>query len=205
LKKLIIIVAFLGLVALLFTLWMGMPKGPKLEKVAHLKTPQIITMPDEKVLQVTATGAPDKTAGKAFGLLFNAFFKIKEAPKGGKNFKAPRGRWTADLNTPADQWTGYYAMPVPQSVTKVPKVKETDGLKLELTTWTYGEMAQVLYVGPYDKETPAINAIKDFIEKSGYEISGLHEEEYIRGPGMIFSGDPETYLTLIRYPVRKKQ
>jgi hypothetical protein len=174
LKKLIIIVLFLGLAALLFTLWLGMPKGPKLEQVAHLKTPQILTMPDEKVLQVIAQGAPAKTAGKAFGLLMKGYFKIKGAPKGGKDFKAPRGRWNASLDMPADQWTGYYAMPVPQSVTEVPKVKETEGLKIELTTWTYGEVAQVLYVGPYDKETPTINSLKEFIEKSGYEISGPH-------------------------------
>jgi hypothetical protein len=32
----------------------------------------------------------------------------------------------------------------------------------------------------------------------------IHEEEYIKGPGMIFAGNPETYLTIIRYPVQKR-
>jgi hypothetical protein len=59
-------------------------------------------------------------------------------------------------------------------------------------------------VGGYDKEKPTIERLKAFIEQSGYEIAGLHEEEYLRGPGMIFRGNPDTYLTIIRYPVRKK-
>ena len=36
------------------------------------------------------------------------------------------------------------------------------------------------------------------------QIAGPHEEEYLRGPGMLFAGDPGTYLTLIRYQVRRK-
>jgi hypothetical protein len=42
------------------------------------------------------------------------------------------------------------------------------------------------------------------IADQGYEIAGPHEEEYLRGPGMLFAGDPEGYLTLIRYEVRRK-
>jgi len=38
----------------------------------------------------------------------------------------------------------------------------------------------------------------------GYEIAGPHEEEYLRGPGMLFAGDSKGYLTLIRYQVRRK-
>ena len=32
---------------------------------------------------------------------------------------------------------------------------------------------------------------------------GEHEEEYLRGPGMFSKGDPEKYLTIIRYRVKK--
>ena len=37
----------------------------------------------------------------------------------------------------------------------------------------------------------------------GYEVSGLHEEDYLKGPGFLFAGNPDEYLTLIRYPVSK--
>jgi hypothetical protein len=36
-------------------------------------------------------------------------------------------------------------------------------------------------------------------------IVGEHEEEYVRGPGMFSRGDPEKYLTIIRYRVKKAQ
>ena len=42
-----------------------------------------------------------------------------------------------------------------------------------------------------------------FIKKEGYEICGLHEEEYLRGPGVPFV-KPKDYYTIIRYPVCKK-
>jgi hypothetical protein len=31
---------------------------------------------------------------------------------------------------------------------------------------------------------------------------GDHEEEYVRGPGMVFAGDPRKYLTIIRLRIR---
>jgi hypothetical protein len=32
-------------------------------------------------------------------------------------------------------------------------------------------------------------------------IAGAHEEEYIKGPTMTGKGDPEKYVTIIRYQV----
>ena len=204
-KKVIIAVVIIIIVLLVcLVLWFGMPKGPKLEQVEHLKIPRVATMQPVKVIQVIADGDPNVVGGNAFGLLLKTYFKLKGVPKGGPDLKAPRARWPISADTPKDQWKGYYAIPVPESITEIPEIKAKHGLKAELTTWEYGEVAEILHVGPWSKEEPTIKALKGFIEQSGYEITGLHEEEYIRGPGMLFAGDPDKYLTLIRYQVRKK-
>lgn len=36
-------------------------------------------------------------------------------------------------------------------------------------------------------------------------VVGEHEEEYVKGPGMLFAGDPEQYLTIIRLRVEKDE
>lgn len=58
-------------------------------------------------------------------------------------------------------------------------------------------------MGPYSAEQPAIERLRNFIDAQGYRVVGDHEEEYVKGPGMIFSGDPEQYLTIIRLRVEK--
>jgi hypothetical protein len=74
---------------------------------------------------------------------------------------------------------------------------------VELVTWDYGEVAQILHVGRYDAEIDDTETLLGFIRSQGYEVTGLHEEEYLKGPGFLFAGNPDNYLTVIRYPVRK--
>ena len=74
---------------------------------------------------------------------------------------------------------------------------------MTLTTWEYGDVAEMLHVGPYDREEPTIAKLKQFIKECGYEIVGEHEEEYLKGPGMFSKGNPDKYLTIIRYRVKK--
>jgi hypothetical protein len=193
-------VLLLVVLGVAFVVWFGFPMGPDLEEVAHLKEPRLTTMAPQKVIVVTARGDPN-TAGKgAFGLLMSTYFRLEGVPKYGPGFKPP----PVEADLPADQWVGHYAMPVPDSVTELPGPAAKDGLSAELKTWDYGEIAEILHMGGYDKEKPTVERLKAFIEESGYEIAGLHEEEYLKGPGMIFRGNPESYLTIIRYPVRRR-
>lgn len=64
-------------------------------------------------------------------------------------------------------------------------------------------MAEILHVGPYTAEAPTISRLKKFIVESGFEVIGEHEEEYLKGPGMFFKGNPEKYYTIIRYRIRR--
>ena len=180
--------------------------GPEVAQFDHLKQPQVRTMADQKVLVVEVQGDPTAVGGEAFRLLFKTYFQLKGVPKNTRDL-APRARWPLSLDTPKDQWVGQYAMPVPASIDSLPdQAVGTSGLyDAELKTWEYGEVAEILHVGPYDREELTIRRLMDFIKDSGYAIAGEHEEEYIRGPGIIFRGDPEKYLTIIRYRVKKAQ
>jgi hypothetical protein len=177
--------------------------GPDPAQFEYLKEPQVRASAGQKVLQVEARGAPEAVGGRAFGLLFKTYFKLKGVPKGRKQ-PAPRARWPLSLHTPKDQWIGRYALPVPEDVGPLPaSAAGSPGLRVELTTWPYGEVAEILHAGSYDTEEPTIRKLMQFIKNSGYEIAGEHEEEYLKGPGLLFRGDPRKYLTIIRYRVKK--
>ncbi len=186
--------------AALFLLGLG---GPSAAQFAYLKDPQVRILPDLKVLQVQAKGEPGVVGGQAFGLLFKTYFQLKGVPKGPEQ-PAPRARWPLGLDTPKGEWIGRYAMPVPENVDALPSQSDgTPGLRVELTTWEYGDVAEILHVGPYDKEEPTIAKLTQFIKECRYEIVGEHEEEYLKGPGMFGKGNPQKYLTIIRYRVKK--
>jgi hypothetical protein len=178
-------------------------RGPDLSRYLSLKDPAIRNMPAQRVLVVEARGAPDKVGAKAFGLLMKTYFGIKGVPKGGPDFKPPRARWPMPASVPQDQWIGRYAMPVPDSIRELTLPKAPEGLTIQLTMWEYGDVAEILHIGPYEKEEPTIKRLHEFINSKGFAITGEHEEEYLRGPGMFFRGNPEKYYTIIRYRVAK--
>lgn len=198
-KTLISVLAFAAIVVssgMPATIGAPAPAGQVAPVGDDLKTPRITTMPDQKMLVVEAKGDPNTAGQAAFGLLFKTFFSLP-----GVRMAAPRARWSspgmgADAKS---EWTGYYALPLPESVTGLPAGLQ--GVKIEI--WPYGEVAEILHVGPYAEETPTIEKLHKFIAEKGYEIAGLHEEEYIVGPG-LGPTDPATYRTIIRYQIKKK-
>ena len=177
-------------------------RGRDLSAYERFRVPTRLEMPTQKMLVVEATGNPEVEGAKAFGALFKAYFALADVPKG-PSMPAPRARWPKPLASPMAEWLGLYAMPVPETITALPAGGSHDGLTAKLVTWEYGEVAQILHIGPYDKEQPTVERLHAFIKEQGYEIAGAHEEEYLRGPGMFGKGDPEKYYTLLRYPIRK--
>ena len=167
-----------------------------------LREARISTRPAERMLVVEATGDPRTVGAAAFGLLFQLYYQIPETPKGPEQ-PAPRARWPSGLDLPRSEWKGLYALPVPDSVTALPEHTPPTGLKAKLTQWDYGEVTEVLHIGPYDREEPALRLLEQVAEDSGYRLDEEHEEEYIRGPTMSGPGDPEKYLTILRYRVVK--
>jgi hypothetical protein len=180
-----------------------MAQGPDVSQFEQLKEPRISTLKNQKMLVVEAKGDPNVVGGKAFGLLFQLYYRVPETPKGPMQ-PAPRARWPITLaDTPKSTWIGLYALPVPETIAELPQHDAQEGLKASLTIWEYGTVAEILHIGPYAKEEPTIKRLLDFIKEQGYTIVGDHEEEYIKGPSMSGSEDPEKYLTIIRYRVKK--
>ena len=175
-------------------------QGADLTQYELLKSPRITNMTTQKMIVVTAQGDPNRVAKDAFGLLFKTYYKIPGVSK--KMKQAPRARWTGDAKDKSS-WTGYYGLPVPADIAALPEQDGASGMKAELATWEYGDVAEILHIGPYGEETPTIEKLHEFIRQHGYEIIGPHEEEYVKGPGMFFKGDPKNYYTIIRYRIRK--
>jgi hypothetical protein len=179
-----------------------MMQSPDLTKYEHLKEPAISSAPNQKMIVVEAKGDPNVVGEKAFAMLLQLYFKMKDTPKG-PNQPPPRARWPVAFDTSKTEWVGLYAMPVPETTIELPQYEATPDLKVSLTTWEYGEVAEILHLGPYDKEQPTVERLMEFIKAQGYEVVGEHEEEYLKGPTMFSKDDPEKYVTIIRYRVKK--
>ena len=176
--------------------------GKKFEEYEYLSDPQISEKASQKMLVYEAVGNPNETVGEAFGAIFSTFFKLKKAHD--MDMAAPRAKWPKSADTPKDEWVGIYAIPVAESVVEVPAKALSEHPALRIETWEYGEVAEILHKGSYASEGPTVEQLHQFITESGYEIVGLHEEEYLKGPGMFGPGNPDKYYTIIRYPVAKK-
>lgn len=161
--------------------------------------PKILTIKSEKMAVVHTKGAPNKEASKVMPALYGSVYKLKfELKRKGVMFKVGklRARWPDAHVLPKDQWTGIWGLPVPEDTTSLPQKVPEIGVKLE--TWNYGTVVQILHVGPYDEEEPTVKRLHEFISNNGYEIAGIHEEEYLTPPRAKFQ------KTLIRYPIKKK-
>jgi hypothetical protein len=201
-KKVLLIVVCVVVVAVAAVL-IFMPKGPNLKQFEQLKNPVITEKPNQNMLVVEAIGDPAVQSGKAIKLLYKTFFLIKGVSK---NFAAmtPRARWPIGEGAPKEQWLGLFALPIPDSIKTLPVVPNPDSLRISIYPWDYGSVAEILHVGSYDTEKPTVQRLKDYIKQQGYTIIGEHEEEYLKGPSMFGKGNPDKYLTIIRYKVMKK-
>jgi hypothetical protein len=157
--------------------------------------PRIVVLPAQRVLAVAAQGDPDVVAGPAFKKLFRTFYAHADKVEK-RHVGAPLARWALEqLDSTKMAWQGTYALPISEKFPAVPAGE------IHEETWQYGQTAELLHIGTYDDEGADIAALKAFIVRNGFAISGSHEEVYLRGPGMLFKGNPRKYRTLIRYPV----
>jgi hypothetical protein len=177
-------------------------RGPDASQFAHLREPRFTRMSDQRMLVVEALGDPSVVSAAAFKLLFSTYFKLQGVSRAGSQ-PAPRARWTFSLDASRDQWLGRYALPAPNAVSTLPLGCTGGPMRLAIATWVYGEVAEILHVGPYSAEQSDIQRLRDFIDSRGYRVVGDHEEEYVKGPGMIVADDPDKYLTIIRLRVDK--
>ncbi|MBI4282886.1 MAG: GyrI-like domain-containing protein [Chloroflexi bacterium] len=162
--------------------------------------PQIVEMPPQKMAVVRVKGSPDKVFPEAMPALYGSVYTLKFDLKkrGLPTFKVspPRARYPDAYLLPQDQWTHIIGIPVPEDTSSLPQ--KVPNLEVKVETWEYGAVAQILHLGPYDQEQPTVERLHQFIAEKGYEVAGMHEEEYLSRP------DAKVLKTIIRYPVRKK-
>ena len=172
---------------------MAQRKSSKLE-------PQILEMPPQKMAEVHAKGAPDKVFSETMPALYGSAYTLKFdlKKKGLPTFKVSglRARYPDAHLVPKQEWTHIIGLPIPEDATSLPQ--KVPGIEVKIETWEYGTVAQILHLGPYDQEKPAVERLHKFIEENDYEIVGAHEEEYLTTP------DAKVPKTIIRYSIRKK-
>ena len=198
-------IAVMVIVAVVGVLWLR--SGPDPSAFAYLKAPRLTHLDAQRMLVVEATGDPNVVSAGAIKLLFATYFKTNGVSRMHPP-PAPRARWPRSLDTPGIEWVGRYALPVGEQVTEVPAVSAPDGLRVSLETWEYGDVAELVHIGPYNNEEHDISYLQEFVAALGYRVIGDHEEEYVRGPGMILAGDPLKYITIIRLrfvPLQKEE
>jgi len=150
---------------------------------------------------VYGKGSPNKVFPELMPALYGSVYTLKFdlKKKGLPTFKVSglRARYPDAHLVPMDEWTHIIGLPIPEDTTSLPQ--KVAGTEVKIETWKYGTVAQILHLGPYDQEYPTVERLHKFIEESGYEIAGVHEEEYLTTP------DAKIPKTIIRYSVRKKQ
>jgi hypothetical protein len=162
--------------------------------------PKILEMPAQKMAVVHAKGAPDKVFSDSLPALFGSVYTLKFdlKKKGLPTFKVSglRARYPDAHLVPKEEWTIIAGLPVPESTTSIPQ--KVSNIEVKIEQWQYGTVAQILHLGPYDQEHATVERLHQFIAENGYEIAGVHEEEYLTSP------DAKVIKTIIRYPIKKR-
>ena len=170
-----------------------------MKKLTVRKEPQIVQMPSQKMAVVYTRGDPNKVTSDSISALYGSAYKLKfDLKKKGLEFKVSglRARWPNAHLVPKNEWLGIWALPIPENITSIHQKNPSIEVKIE--KWDYGTVAQILHIGPYSDEQPTVERLHKFITDSGYEIAGVHEEEYLTSPRA------KVQKTIIRYPIKKK-
>jgi effector-binding domain-containing protein len=82
------------------------------------------------------------------------------------------------------------------------KGKAVDGISIRELPG--GRSVSLLHKGPYQEVSRSYEKIVAYVDDKGYEIVMPTREVYLKGPGLIFRGNPKNYLTEIQMLVRTK-
>lgn len=82
----------------------------------------------------------------------------------------------------------------------IKREKQIEGISVR--TLPGGSCLSLLHKGPYDELGRSYEIILGHAKDKGYEIVLPTREVYIKGPGMLFKGNPKNYLTEIQLPIQ---
>lgn len=64
-----------------------------------------------------------------------------------------------------------------------------------------GKYASIVHIGPYDTISTSYKALADYMKENNLETTTPSREIYLKGPGMLFKGNPKKYETQILFPI----
>ncbi|MGD9739038.1 MAG: GyrI-like domain-containing protein [Bauldia sp.] len=184
------------------------------------RKPAIADIPEQSFLMVDGAGDPNSSPAykAAVEALFGTAYTLKFASKkaGGPDFAVMplEGLWWADdmttfITRDKSSWSWTMMIAVPSFVTPddvdaakatVAQKKELPALRrLSLRPLHEGRVVQMLHVGPYDDEGPAIEAMHAFAAAEGFSLHGRHHEIYLSDPRRT---EPARLKTILRQPIR---
>jgi effector-binding domain-containing protein len=69
---------------------------------------------------------------------------------------------------------------------------------IEIRELPAGRCISLLHKGPYEQLSRSYEKALAYVNQKGYQLSAPCREVYLKGPGMIFRGNPKNYLTEIQ-------
>ena len=183
------------------------------------REPTLVDVPELAFLMIDGHGDPNTAATyrEAIDALYGVSFTMRFAVTagGGPAYKVMPLEslwWSVDGVGPlaADRsawsWTAMIMQPPPVTAAAIEAAKATAAARrplpaVERMRWARlreGRAAQMMYVGPWRDEGPAIARLHAFIAARGLVPTGLHHEIYLGDPRRTA---PERLRTIIRQPV----
>jgi len=187
---------------------------------ASAKNAEVVAVPTMNFLMIDGVGDPN--SAKAFPEAIEALFAVAYTVKfmikkgaGGVDYGVMplEGLWWAEDMAKFSperkddwQWTLMIMQPdlvsrelVAEAVEQVRNKKNPTALaKLRFAAFAEGRAAQILHVGPFSEEGPAIQKVHEFIQASGGSLTGKHHEIYLSDTR---KAAPEKWKTIVRQPL----
>ena len=186
------------------------------------KTAVIVEVPEMRFITIEGEGAPSEEGSdfqQALQAIFSLGYPVKFGARQRLEIDYPvmplEGLyWNADTGGRIDEqdpgrmaWKLMMMIPevIPDEFVEAMRAEVAEKKDLprlsdvRIERYDEGTSAQIMYVGPYDQETPTIERLIAFAENQGYEVAGPHHEIYIGDPNRAA---PEKLKTVIRHPVR---
>ncbi|MDO8905868.1 GyrI-like domain-containing protein [Hydrogenophaga sp.] len=178
-----------------------------------------VDVPELKFLMIDGQGDPNTAPAYAeavqalFAVSYAAKFMVKKGPMALDYAVMPlEGLWWADdmaAFTAGDkakwEWTMMIVQPafvpdemIHEAIGDVLRKKKLPGVdQLRLEHFSEGRCAQILHVGPFSEEGPAIERLHAFIGAKS-SLRGKHHEIYLSD---VRRGDPKKWKTILRQPM----
>ena len=183
------------------------------------KKPSLVETKPTSYLMIEGTGAPgeqvfEDRVGALYAMAYTLKFQSKFA---GQDYTVCKleglygvnGQRPSDIpNLPKSEWNWQLLIRVPDFIddTKLAearaalreKGKEGDFDAVTLVTFDEGTCAQILHVGPYEEERPAIEAMHALAAENGMSPHLWHHEIYLSDPRRV---EPARLRTILRSPL----